>query len=301
MKPVHETPALPRLDLNLFRVFEAVWHARNLTRAADTLCVSQPAVSHALTRLRKQLDDPLFVREGNGMRPTAAAARLWPEVQQALGLLRQALLRAQDFEPARDVATVSIAVNDEGEPLLLPRLLAEIQRSAPQAAVHSVRLGRSALRTDLASGRLDIAIDVAQATAADVCHLPLARDPYVVVSRTAQALTEAAYRAARHVAVSTLRNGRSVEDQALLQAGVERDIAARCQRYDSACRLVAQTDWLLTLPRSLAEPLNAELGTHLLALPLPLPDVELHLYWHQQRDADPHNSWLRQCVLAAAR
>ncbi|OYT94518.1 MAG: LysR family transcriptional regulator, partial [Pseudomonas sp. PGPPP3] len=69
MKPVHETPVLPRLDLNLFRVFEAVWRERNLTRAADILCVSQPAVSHALTRLRKQLGDPLFVREGNGMRP----------------------------------------------------------------------------------------------------------------------------------------------------------------------------------------------------------------------------------------
>ena len=166
MKPVHETPALPRLDLNLFRVFEAVWRERNLTRAAEILCVSQPAVSHALTRLRKQLGDPLFEREGNGMRPTAAAARLWPEVQQGLGLLRQALLRAQDFEPARDVA---------------------------------------------------------------------------------------------------------------------------------------QTDWLLTMPRSLAEPLNAELGNHLLAMPLHLPEVELHLYWHQQRDADPHNNWLRQCVLAAAR
>lgn len=301
MNIAHETRALQQLDLNLFRVFEAVWAERNLTRAAELLCVSQPAVSHALTRLRRQLDDPLFVREGNGMRPTALATQLWPEVQQALQLLRQALRRSQHFEPARDASRLTLAINDEGEPLVLPQLLAQVARSAPQAVVHSVRLGRKTLRSDLATGRIDCAIDIAQATAHDVLHRPLTREAYVLLSHLPQPPSEAQYRAARHVQVSTLRTGRAVEDLALAQAGVQRQIGARCQRYDSAARLAVQAGLMLTLPQRLAVPLAAELGAHLHPLPIALPAVEMHLYWHQQRDADPLNAWLRECIVAAAR
>lgn len=301
MNPVHDSGALQRLDLNLFRVFEAVWAERSLTRAAELLCVSQPAVSHALARLRRQLDDPLFVREGNGVRPTPLATGLWPEVQQALQLLRQALRRSQHFEPARDVVQATLAINDEGEPLVLPALLAEVARSAPQAVVHSVRLGRKTLRSDLASGRIDCAIDVAQATAHDVLHRPLTRETYVVLSHLPQPPGEAQYRVARHVLVSTLRTGRAVEDLPLAEAGVQRQVGARCQRYDSAARLVVQAGLMLTLPHRLALPLAAELGAHLHPLPIALPEVEMYLYWHQQRDADPQNAWLRECIVAAAR
>ncbi|MDT7838200.1 LysR family transcriptional regulator [Aquabacterium sp. OR-4] len=301
MNTTHDTSALQRLDLNLFRVFEAVWTERNLTRAAELLCVSQPAVSHALARLRRQLDDPLFVREGNGVRPTALATQLWPEVQQALQLLRQALRRSQHFEPVRDVGELTLAINDEGEPLVLPPLLAQVARSAPQAVVHSVRLGRKTLRSDLASGRIDCAIDIAQPTAHDVLHRPLTRETYVLLSHLPQPPSEAQYRSARHVQVSTLRTGRAVEDLALAQVGLQRQIGARCQRYDSAARLVMQAGLLLTLPHRLALPLATELGAHLHPLPIALPAVEMHLYWHQQRDADPLNAWLRECIVAAAR
>jgi len=222
-------------------------------------------------------------------------------VQQALQLLRQAMRRSQHFEPARDVSQVTLAIHDEGEALVLPRLQEQIARSAPQAALLSVGLGRSTMRTDLATGRIDCAIDVAQATAHDVLHQVLARDPYVVLGRRPEPPSEAAYRTVRHVAVSTLRSGRAVEDQPLTQAGVQRRIGARCQRYETAARLAVQADLLLTLPRRLAEPLAAEFGAHLHPLPLALPQVELHLYWHRQRDADPLNAWLRDCILAVAR
>lgn len=291
-------PDLSRLDLNLFRVFDTIYRERNLTRAAEILCLSQSAVSHATGRLRVQLGDPLFVREGQGVVPTPLADRLWPDIQEALALLRQAVHRSQAFEAARDVSQVTLAMNDELEPSILPGLVRGLRATVPALRVASVRLDRASLRADLAAGRLDCAIDVAQPVSPDLCHELLLQDDFVVVSREARALDRQAYLAARHVTVSSRRTGRAVEDIGLSRLGLERQVVMRCQHYEAACRIVAESDLLLTLPRRQAEAINAAVGNAVLALPVPLPGVELHLYWHRQREGDPANRWLREQVLA---
>lgn len=295
----HVLPDLSRLDLNLFRVFDTIYRERNLTRAAGILCLSQSAVSHAVGRLRARLGDPLFVREGQGVVPTPLADRLWPDIQEALALLRQAVHRSQRFDAARDVGQVTLAMNDELEPSILPVLVRELRAQVPALRVASVRLDRASLRADLAAGRLDCAIDVAQPVSADLCHAPLLRDDFVVVSREARALDAEAYLAARHITVSSRRTGRAVEDFGLSRLGLERQVIMRCQHYEAACRIVAQSDLLLTMPRRQAEAVNAALGNAVLPMPIPLAGVALHLYWHRQRDGDPANRWLRERVLAA--
>jgi DNA-binding transcriptional LysR family regulator len=285
------------LDLNLFRVFAAIYRERNLTRAAEMLCVSQSAVSHALARLREQLGDALFVREGHGVVPTALASRLRPDIEEALALLNQVVHQSLSFEPERDISQVTLAMNDELELSLLPLLVPALRAVAPEVSIASVRLDRDSLRADLAAGRLDCAIDIAQATANDMCHTFLARDNFVVVSRAAAVLTRADYLAARHITVSSRRSGLAVEDIALSRLGLSRQVVLRCQHYEAACRIVTDSDLLLTMPQRQAMAINITLGNTLQALPLPLPEVELHLYWHRQRDADPANRWLREQLI----
>ncbi|MDE2419828.1 MAG: LysR family transcriptional regulator [Gammaproteobacteria bacterium] len=293
MNETNDLNKLDRLDLNLFRVFDTVYRERNLTHAAEILCLSQSAVSHAVGRLRASLGDPLFVREGQGVVPTPLADRLWPDVKDALALFRQAVMRHQSFEPARDLAHITLAMNDKLEPSILPVITKKLHETIPDLQLASIRLDRSNLRADLVAGRIDFAIDVAQPTSPDICHTLLMRDEFAVVCRENRQISADDYLAARHVTVSSRRTGRSLEEYGLSRLGIEREVVVRCQYYEAACRLVADSDLLLTMPLHQATTINATLGNAVLPMPLPLSGIELHLYWHQQREVDPANQWLR--------
>jgi len=300
MNPVQDSARLARLDLNLFRVFDVVLRERNLTRAAEVLFLSQSAVSHALARLRDQLGEPLFVREGRGVAPTPFAERLAPEIREALALFEGAVHRTRGFNPRRDVGNITIAMTDLLEPSILPPLVTRLRASAPEARVTSIRLDRARLERDLASGRLDVSIDVEQQTGTDLLHAPLLRDTFCVVSGRRRRLDVAAYMAARHVTVSSRRTGLAVEDLVLSRLGYQRDVTVRCRHYEAAFHIVSGSDLLLTMARRRAKALRAMLGNHVLPMPLSLPPLELHLYWHRQLDAEPRNRWLRAELLSLA-
>lgn len=289
----HDDPLPARLDLNLFRCFAMIYQERNLTRAADRLCISQSAVSHALARMREQLGDPLFVRESQGMLPTPLARQIWPDVEQGLQALHRATQRRDDFDPARDIEQITIAMNDEVEPTLLPLLMARLRRDGLHMRIASVRLDRSTLRADLATGRLDCVIDVAQAADDQLLHVPLTRDEFVVVSRRKRPLDAQAYIDAEHITVSSRRTGRSYEDIELARQGIHRRVTTRCQHYQSAWQLVAASDALLTMPRSLAESASSLVPNHIQELPIAIAPVELHFFWHRDRDSNPSTQWLK--------
>ena len=301
MDRTDDAPRLLRLDLNLFRVFDVVYRERNLTRAAAALALSQSAVSHALARLREVLQDPLFVRRGRGVAPTPRAEQLAPAVQQALTALRQGLQRGRAFDPARDLTRLRLALHEELEPNLLPALFRRLRALAPGVSVASVRLDRSNLKADLAAGRIDLAIDVAQVTDPELRHEPLLQDSLCVVSAASRRrLDSAAYMAAQHIAVSSRRTGPAMEDFMFGRQGLQRQIALRCQHYGSACRIAAESDLLLTLPRRNAESLRTP-ALRLWRMPLQLPPIELHLYWHRQAELEPATLWLRGELRALAR
>lgn len=297
MSRSHGPPSLEQLDLNLLLTFDVVYRERNLTRAARRLFVSQSAVSHALSRLRAQLGDPLFVRRAPGVVPTPFAERLAPGIAEALRLLRHTLER-EDFDPAQDLRRVTVAMHDELEPVLLPPLVAQLRAAAPTVEVECVRLERGSLERDLGSGRLDLVIDVAQAAGPEIRHAPLASDVFAVVSRRRRPLDARRYLAAQHVTVSSRRTGPSLEDMLLSRLGHERSVVVRCRRYEAACRIVADSDLLLTAPRLHAQGIAARLSLIVRPLPFELPPVTRALYWHRQVDTDPRSQWLRAQVLS---
>lgn len=297
MKKIHESPVLRRTDLSLLAVFDVVYRERNLTRAAQILALSQSAVSHALARLRDRLQDPLFVRQGRGVVPTARADQLAPGVQAALAKLDEALKPGAMFDPARDLRRISLAMADEIEPMVLPGLARWLREVAPQAVLTSTRVDRAALRADLAAGRVDLCIDVARPTEADVVHAPWRQHRLCVVSARRRRLDVEAYLAAEHVAVSSRRTGPTMEEFLLGRLGLQRRVTLRCQNYEAACRVVAGSALLLTMPREQAAPLRAALGFHILPMPLDLPPIEMHLYWHRQAQDLPVQRWLRERLL----
>ncbi|WP_192557945.1 LysR family transcriptional regulator [Pseudomonas allokribbensis] len=293
----HNSYALARLDLNLLQIFSVIYQERNLTRAAERLCISPSAVSHALRRMRGHLGDPLFNREAQGVAPTTLAYRIWPDIQQGLSYLERAITRSESFNPRRDIHRITLAMPDELEPMLLLRLQTLINHHLPDVRIDSVRINRSTLRSDLAAGHIDCAIDVAQPAAEGLAYAPLAQDDWVVVSRRPFVLDTSTYVEAKHVTVSSRRTGMVLEDFALAQQGIERQVMMRCQSYEAAFRLVTQSEFLLTMPRSLALSINSYLENCLLEVPFWLPEIRLNLYWLSSRSTDPANTWLRDLLL----
>lgn len=293
-----------KLDLNLLVVLEAIHAEGSLTRAAQRLHLSQPALSHALARLREALDDPLFQRQGNRMVPTPRTQRLMGPLHEALGLIGDAVQEGARFDPATARQEFRLGLRDVFEATTLPALLGQIAREAPGVRLASVRADRRELETDLADGRLDVALDVLLPLApdGDIRREPLSRDRLMVVARqghpaiTRGKLALDAYLGAGHLLVSSRRRGPGFEDQELARLGHERQIVLRCQHYFAACRVVASTDYLLTMPAQYATVANAGLGNVLLEMPASLPPMDVYLYWHESRENDPANRWLREKI-----
>ena len=290
---------IARLDLNLFVVFEAIYQEGSISRAARHLNLTQPAVSHALARLRDRLDDPLFVRRGNKMVPTPRAKALAEPVREALAGLQQCITGERGFDPASARRSFVLGLRDGLEACVLPPLLRYMEANAPTVEVQSITVSRRDMAQELAAGRLDLAMDVQLPAAAEVQQVPLWDAALVVLMRKGHPLARSPltlekYIAARHVLVSSRRRGPGLEDFGLAQLGQRRELGLRCQHYQAALEVVAETDLLLTLPEMLAQRLASKQRFVSTALPVALPSMGLYLYWHRDQENDTAHIWLRE-------
>lgn len=145
-------------DLNLLRVFDALMREQNVSRAAERLALSQPAVSNALNRLRELLDDPLLVRVGRSMQPTPRAQALETPIRAALQQLEQSLSAGDVFDPASSRQHFSIAVTDYVELICMPRLLEQLSQQAPGMRIDIRHLSPSLPAEALDKGELDLVL-----------------------------------------------------------------------------------------------------------------------------------------------
>jgi len=292
---------LRSLDLNLLPVLEAVYTERSLTRASEFLHITQPAVSNALARLRTHFEDPLFVREGRGVKPTAMAEALMPAVRDALDRLRAGLEPRSVFEPSRSTRVFNISARDAGAFMIAPRLARRLQDVAPGVRISWTQLNRGAISTELASGRLDLAIDVPGIRGTDLEREPLMTTPYVcVVSEDHPAaqepLTFETFIALRHVVVSSRREGRSYVEEVACSHGARITPVMRLPHYMPALEIVRHTDLALTVPALLTQ--SPGLVAH--ELPGVFPQLDSELYWRRENSEDAALSWLRALILDAA-
>jgi DNA-binding transcriptional LysR family regulator len=292
---------ISKVDLNLFVVFEAIYTEGSLTRASVKMNLTQPAISHALGRLRQLLNDALFERQGHVMVPTPLARSIIDPVRQALRGFEVTLSGTERFDPATSARTFTLAMRDVVEPTVLPALMARIADAAPSVGFNALRVGRDALEGELAAGTIDAAIDLLLPLSSDIRQTRLPSDRTVVLARQdhpqlRQALDLDLYLRLEHIQVSSRRSGPSLEDVELRRRGLQRRVRMRCQHYYTACTVVSQTDLLLTMPERYGHVLGQQFGHQILALPLELASIDNQLYWHANVDHDPANRWLREQI-----
>lgn len=297
-------PNISQVDLNLFVVLDAIYSEGGVSRAAEKLHLTQPAISHALARLRLLLGDPLFVRRGQGLIPTPLARNIIGPVRASLQALEGMLNRSSGFAPAESNRRFVVGMRDILEAALLPALLADFAENAPLLDLTSARVARRELEAELESGAVDAALDVFLPLSNNIRSQRLDHDTMVVVARKRhpglrRGCDLDAYLAQRHVQVTSRPRRLGPEDAELRRRGLRRDIALRCQHYFAACRTVERTNLLLTMPERYARVLSQQFDTRLYPLPFALPKFELFLYWHANVDQDAANLWLRQRILQA--
>ena len=296
---------ISKVDLNLFIVLEAIYAEGSITRASLKMNLTQPAISHALSRLRQLFDDPLFERQGHVMVPTPLARSIIEPVRRALRGFEVTLTGAARFDAASSERSFSLAVRDVLEASVLPPLMAGIARAAPSVALNTLQVSRRELESELAAGTLDAAIDILLPLSNDIRRAQLAGDNTVVLVRRGHPLVKRrvlsleTYLQLEHIQTSSRRRGPGLEDVELSRQGLQRRIRLRCQHYFAACRVVSETDLALTMPERLARIVNQQFNNQILPIPLEMPSLDVYLYWHANVDSDPANTWLRTQISAA--
>ena len=289
---------LNQVDLNLFVVFDAIYSERNLTRAAEVLFITQPAVSNALSRLRKTFNDQLFVRSPHGMVPTPVADNIILRVREALLMLNTSVQHGHEFVPAEAEKTYRFSMNDMAESIILAPLMETLHKSAPGIHVESFHVERENTTKELTAGTLDFSLDIPLVADPQLCHAPFSSSRYVVVVRedhpdVGDSLTLDQYLALKHIHISSRRTGIGHIDLALNALGRQRQIQLRVQHYQVAPQVLRCSDFALTVPIQNAR----AAGLKAVELPLSISPVNWHLYWHKSVDGDQANRWMRQVIL----
>lgn len=291
-------------DLNLLLAFEALWTECHVTRAARRIGLTQSAMSHALRRLRVQLEDPLFLATPRGLKPTALAQALAPSLSEALALVRRALAKPEQFSPAALRRTFTIATTDYGNLVVLPRLMQRLAAAAPQVQVTVTHLSDSSER-ELVAGELDLLLIGASVPSHEAVRgEALFTESFVSLLRsghpaTKRRLTLERYLELQHVLVSPQGGGESFVDAALRRLGRVRHVTLRVPHFLAAPLIVAATDYVVTLPERVALAVAKQHRLVVVRPPLRVPTFSNDQFWHARSDEDAAHRWFRQQVKAA--
>ncbi|NVF15275.1 LysR family transcriptional regulator [Vreelandella maris] len=296
--------SLRQFDLNLLLVFEALMRERHVTRAAERLYLSQPALSHSLKRLRESLDDPLFIRTEKGMQPTPRAQALQPVVQQALALLREGLAPPALFSPANSTRRFTLATTDYFEEVMYPTFLSQLLAYAPGISFSIELITQEVLSEGLEQRQVDmvVGLDSQSVLPSGVIQTPWMDEELVCLAashneRVGEALDIAQFARETHVELADISGLLpSNIDSCLAQHGLTRRVISKNLNYIAAARVVALTEAIMTLPRQMAERFVTMLPVRLVEPPKELPSLKMTLIQHGLYANDPANVWLYQVL-----
>lgn len=300
---------LAGIDLNLLVALDALVAEENVTRAAARIGLSQPAMSHALSRLRVLLDDRVLVRAGQRMHASAKAKALASSVAVGLSAFERALWGEAPFDLATVERSVRIATADFGQLAIVPGLAVELGRSAPRVELE-VTTTSTPISRALVEGMFDLALAVGPMSkklvphARGVLSVQLLRERFVCVLRrrhpdAGRRLTLARYAALPHVVVSPRGRVVGAGDTALAERGLRRHVLLSVPSFLAASRAVASSDAVLTVAERAARILPAR-DFEIVEPPTALEGFGLHLLWHERYDSDPLHTWLRETIVSVA-
>ncbi len=295
-KNVLDMAVFHKIDINLYPLFIAIFEQKSISKSAQLLCISQSAASHALQRLRQHLQDDLFVRAGSQMLPTPFAERIYPVIKNALFAIQSISLEKQSFDPIM-VQTLKIAIHDEIEPIILPKLVEHFHQLNLEVQFSSIKLDRKNVLTDLATQQIDFVIDLEQNLTDKIQFKTLVQDQFVVCTQQ-QSMTAEIYFALPHIGVSSRRTGVLVEDIYLNRKQFSRQIFLRCQHYSTALQiLVQQAAVILTIPKNMLAHLHMAKCLNIFEVPVELPNINIGMYWHKDLQENARHAFLRSEIL----
>lgn len=295
---------LGRTDLNLLRLFEVVWQERHVGRAAARLHLTPSAVSHGLGRLRRLLNDPLFIRHPRGLNPTDRAAELAAPVADILERARAVIAAAERFDPARSRRQFVIAAVDAIGSVILPALTAAFRSSAPGITVRIRPIFPLEVVETLDRGDADLALAPLLTLPPRLSSLALYQEDFVIAARKRHPFLARPslknYCAASHLVVGGGTDARGFIDDALARKGLERHVALTVPSFMWALSVLAETDLVGAVPRRLIEHHGARAGLAAVEPPLPLRKDPVGVVTVKAAMSDPALQWLLQQVAGSA-
>lgn len=290
---------MDQFDLNLMRIFDALWRHRHLGKAAEELSLSQPALSHALKRLREQVGDVLFVKAHAGMQPSARAVDIAPVIQDMLAGIRERILVTPQFDPGSSKRTFTIAMSDIGELTFLPRLLRHLAGVAPRVSVKTVSLSPRELGEGLQRGEVDLAMGhLPDLSGTDIYQQRLFTHGFVCLAGrnnplAVRTLTRERFCRASHAVVQSESRTHDLVERYLRENGIQRNAQLCCPHFLSIPQVVAATHLIATVSQSIGDVFADHAELRLLAPPFDFPHYDVKQHWHRSQHGDPGNRWLR--------
>jgi DNA-binding transcriptional LysR family regulator len=296
------------IDLNLLAAFDALMSERNVTRAAARVRVSQPAMSAALSRLRKLFGDPLFLRSAQGLLPTPRARELADPLAQSLRQIEAVLVKKPQFAPESASLTLTLGLSDYPACVLLPALVRALAERAPGVSLSVKSFNDRDHAVDLLdSGTVDAAIGVAPSYPdARILTRPILKDDFVTIMASQHpaarrtSMDMKTFLSLMHVLVSPEGERHGHVDEVLAQRGKRRTLALTLPQMFAAPLVVASTRMTATVMRRVALTSSAARKLVIFAPPVPLPDIVFDLIWHRRTDSHPAQKWFRELIAAVA-
>lgn len=286
-----------QIDLNLLHIFEAVMMELNVSRAAERLNMTQPAVSHALRRLRRITNDELFLKVPSGVSPTPKALELWGPIREGLVHIRLAL-SPPSFEPSSSMQTFTLAMADYSVALFLPKLLPILAHSAPNINIRIVPNTNINAAKLLEQSEIDLAMGRFYRSTVRLRVQEIIGDRYICIMRkdhplAHKRLTLKQYIKADHLLVTLTGEATGLVDKQLREMDLSRRIALTVNQFTLVPELIAGSDLISAIPLRMVERNPFRTDLHITELPLKIAPAFLQMMWHERSQVDPAHEWLR--------
>lgn len=284
-------------ELQLLYIFDAIMTERSVTRAADRLAMTQPAVSNAISRMRHFWSDPLFVRKGRNIEPTSYALSLWDQVNGHMFALANAVSATQ-FDPGTSNRTFRIAVTDMITEMIWRQLIELLEREAPGVDVHAVPYTPEGTHDDLREAHVDLAVGMLNQHDHSLRSTWLFQGGYVLAMRAdhplaGRPITMDEFLDARHLLVTMSGDAHGFVDSYLDQKGHSRRIAATVNHFSIVPQLLRESNLIAAVPELISQDCGFVNGLWMGELPFGVDPTSLYLIWHARHDRDPGVVWLR--------
>lgn len=289
------------IDLNLLVIFNELLVERRVSKVADKLGVTQSSVSNALGRLRKLLQDDLFLRTSKGMDPTPYASELAEPIRAALESIRSSLNKQSNFSPTTSTRKFTIGMADVGEIYFLPDLMDKLAHIAPNVSVSTVRNTAVNLKDAMESGQVDLAMGLLPQLKGGFMQRSLFEQAYVCMFRQGHSLqgkkiSLKQFAEADHVVVVSPGTGHAKADEMIERKGIRRHVRLTVPHYVAVGHMLSTTDMVATVPERYAMRCLVPFKLAYVKHPVDLPKIGINLFWHAKAHKEPGNQWLRQVI-----